>query len=176
MTRTLRRNLNNPMLAAGLDATPGPVVSDDIQLVAQLVDWRRLVVPESTPSGVTQWFIGAVAARHSVNTLRAPPNAAIIVERFQCVVGGQLFIGEPGLIANQVAPLINQEATWGGVPGALRIGGDIAGPLPQSVNVGAGIEIMTPLLILEPGQIAVFASVAVNQNCGSNWHWREVGV
>ena len=123
--RITTRDYTNMFLRQGVDATPGPRVSNDIQLVQITDDLSDLVLPLPAPSSIVGPTVPvAPAGRFAVFQLLAPATRVCIIPE---IIGDpiqilNIGIGAAALPANLIIP---PGLSWGPAPLAQVRAGDV---------------------------------------------------
>lgn len=178
MPRTQSRITSRALELAGVDAIPGPKVSDDIQLVYLLGDLSPLMPP--LPIVHCSMITGSVgvAAVYSGIDIRPPPGSAIeILALYNGSVTNSEWRLELALDANIVAEATDFTDPLGYVSRCVLRRGTSSVAVQGWAVAANSYSPGEPLpIIVSPGNIFCWANVTVNTTATMRILWREIAV
>ena len=179
MSRTTSRNYTNAFLRQGAEATPGPKVSQDIQLVQIIDDTTLLSLPLPAPSKIVGASVAlAPVGRFAVFQLLAPSNRVLVIPEIigDAVQNVTVGIGVGATPANLVVP---PGLSWGPAPVGTVRAGDVAPGShvfpTNSFTLGLGLVFNAQPIVLQQGELLQVAATGINTAFSMQITWREIG-
>lgn len=180
MPRTTSRAFLAQLRSVGVDdASRGPNISDNIQLVYVVDDLSRLIAPRPPVEGYASQIVAASVINVSGISFLSPPDAATVITwmRNDSAIDTLYQVGTTfDLTADLVAGAFDFFTGPGPPRSTFQQGTKAANPSGVNLPTGENIPAKHPDIIVEPGQVFLWVGTIVNNAVTLSWSFREVPV
>lgn len=181
MGRNQTRRFSELLRIAGVtggDTQKGPNISDDIQMVYVMDDVRDLLPQLARPTFIMTEFSPSNVARRGQVELHAPADAASLIQWFRNDDSANIVGWSVSTLTKITADLSASvpDVSLGGVSRSLLQEGTGVGVGDILLAAGDQIPANFPVLIIPPGSILQFSTIALNVSVAITIAWLEIPV